>query len=238
MIVSEAVAKRRATRAFANRPVDTSLIVKILDQAARAPSGGNLQPWRIVVLNGEPQRRFRTDMRERLRDPAPDPADYAIYPANLGEPYRTSRFAVGEAMYERLGIGRADKPARLAWLARNYEFFGAPAGLFCFLDRAMGPPQWADLGMYLQTVMLLLTEAGLDSCPQEAWSHYNRFVSDWLGVGDELMLFCGVAIGYADDAHAVNSLVTDRVGLSQFVSVVDNENRRGRVPLCEAGDQQ
>lgn len=217
--VSDAVAGRRSVRAFLPKTVDTGLIREILIKASRSPSGGNVQPWRIVLLNGQALTDFVGDMKLRLGQP--DPAEYDIYPAGLTEPYRTSRYAVGEQMYAALGIERDNKALRLQWLARNFEFFGAPTALFCFIDRQMGPPQWSDLGMYLQTVMLLLTEAGLASCSQEAWSTYNRFVCDRLGVEDELMLFCGMAIGYADKDHPVSALRTDRVPSETFLKTYE-----------------
>ena len=121
-------------------------------------------------------------------------------------------------MYALLGAPRADRDARLRWFANNYEFFGAPVGLFCLIDRKMGQPQWSDLGMYLQTVMLLLREHGLSSCPQESWSRYNHVVREFLGTPEELALFCGMAIGYADESSAVNRLASERMSLDDFAS--------------------
>jgi nitroreductase len=156
-------------------------------------------------------------MRERLKpDAPPENRGYDIYPKELWSPYRERRFKLGEDMYARLGIPREDKPARLRWFARNYEFFGAPLALFCSMDRGMGPPQWSDLGMYLQSVMLLLRAEGLDSCAQEAWSVYPKTVGDFLGLPPDRMLFCGMAIGYRNPDHPVNQLVADRAPLDEF----------------------
>ncbi|HEY2446729.1 MAG TPA: nitroreductase [Rhizomicrobium sp.] len=219
MKVSEAVQSRLSVRAFLDKPVPAIVLREVLEIAARAPSGGNLQPWRLHVLSGEALARFRAVMRDRLaRDPSPDPLEYHVYPEHLWEPYRTQRFRVGEMMYDLLGIPRTDKTARLRSFARNYDFFGAPIGLFCLIDRGMGPPQWSDLGMYLQTAMLLLREHGLSSCPQECWSHYNHVVRDFLGTPDDLMLFCGMAIGYADENAPVNGLQSERKALDEFAS--------------------
>jgi nitroreductase len=150
----------------------------------------------------------------------PETPAYRIYPDALGEPYRSSRFKCGEDMYALLGIGRDDKPARYARLAENFRFFGAPAGLFCFFDRQMGPPQWSDLGMYLQTFMLLATEAGLDTCAQEAWASREKCVSAFLSPPVELRLFCGMAIGHRDPSAPVNQLVTQREPTSSWLNVV------------------
>lgn len=223
MNVSEAIERRRSVRAFKTDPVDTALLQTLLEKASRAPSGGNLQPWRIYLLNEEPMRRFRALMEERLAGkahPDGDKEEYSVYPEKLKEPYRTERYAVGEEMYALLGIPREDKAQRLRWFAENYRFFGAPAGIFCFVDRTMGPPQWSDLGMFLQTFMLLLTEAGLQSCPQECWYRYPKTVADFCSAPEEWMLFCGIAIGYEDPEHPVNRLHTRRMPSSDWLTVM------------------
>ncbi len=212
MDVTEAVNRRKSVRAFRPDPVDDDTIARLLTLAARAPSGGNVQPWRIYVVNGDSMARFREFMEGRPVEP---PA-YDIYPKGLTEPYRSSRFKVGEDMYALIGIPREDKPARLLQLAKNYDFFGAPAGLFCFIEEQMGPPQWSDLGMFLQTFMLLAQEAGLDTCPQEAWAVYQGAVSEFVGAPDDQRLFCGVAIGHADWDHPINALQTEREPLDVF----------------------
>ncbi|MCH9828857.1 MAG: nitroreductase [Gammaproteobacteria bacterium] len=219
MNVSEAVDSRRSVRAFLDQPVDLGMLREVLERAARAPSGGNLQPWRLYVLSGDALSRLKDAMQRRLNTrPTPDlPLDYEVYPSPLGEPYRSERYAVGEAMYAELGIARADKAGRLQQFANNYRFFGAPVALFCYVDRGMGPPQWSDLGMYLQTVMLLLRERGLDSCAQECWSVYHREVAAQLSPPEEWMLFCGMAIGHADPDAPVNRLRSRRLPLDQFV---------------------
>jgi len=217
MDVRDAVASRFSCRAFLPTPVPLATVRDILDRAGRAPSGGNLQPWRLYALAGKPLVQFKARMRERLAaSPSPDPLEYHVYPENLWEPHRTQRFRVGEMMYGEIGIPREDKAARLTWFRNNYDFFGAPVGLFCYLDRRMGPPQWSDVGMYLENVMLLLRERGLDSCPQECWSIYNRMVAEFLNPPTELLLFCGMAIGYADETAPANRLRTERMKLEEF----------------------
>jgi nitroreductase len=220
MNVSEAVATRRSVRAYTDQPVSPEVLREVLANAARAPSGGNLQPWRIYALAGEPLTELKAAIRLRLRTrPTPPKPEYAVYPPSLSEPYRNQRFAIGEAMYALLGIPRENKLGRLQWIQNNFDFFGAPVGLMCFIDRQMGPPQWSDLGMYLQTVMLLLREHGLDSCAQEAWSLYHDTVREVLAPPDELMLFCGMAIGYADHAVPLDRLQSERAPLDAFATL-------------------
>ncbi|MFK7894473.1 MAG: nitroreductase [Myxococcota bacterium] len=215
MDVSEAVNARKSVRRFLDQPVDTELLKELLEKSARAPSGGNLQPWRIYAISQSTMPRFLEHLKT---SEIQDQPEYAIYPPNLKAPYRDSRFKVGEDMYAKLGIARDDKPGRFAHLARNFEFFGAPCGFFCYVDRVMGPPQWSDLGMFLQTFMLLAQEAGLDTCAQEAWAGRPKTVSEFVGAPEELMLFCGMAIGYRDPEAEVNTLVSDRAPLADWAT--------------------
>ena len=207
MDVTEAVDSRKSIRAFLDKAVDDSLIKELLEKSSRAASGGNLQPWKIYVINGKTMNSFHKFQSEWTE---PETPAYAIYPENLKEPYKTSRYEVADDMYSLLGIEREDKEARFKQVLKNYEFFGAPAAFFCFVDRQMGRPQWSDLGMFLQTFMLLAREAGLDTCPQEAWAMKQESVTAFVEAPDELMLFCGMAIGYQDESEKVNELRTSR----------------------------
>jgi nitroreductase len=207
MDVSEAVARRVSIRAFRPDPVPADLVADILTRAAQAPSGGNLQPWRVYGLAGAPLSEFKALV---AANPFGETPEYEVYPPNLWEPFRTRRFQNGEDLYATIGLPREDKPARLRQLARNGEFFGAPVGLFFCLDRKLGPPQWADLGMYMQTVMLLAVERGLDTCPQEYWARYPKTVAGFLGLPDDHMLFAGMALGYRDADHPINGLKARR----------------------------
>jgi nitroreductase len=219
MKISEAVLSRRSVRAFSDQPVPADVLRRVTELAARAPSGGNLQPWHVDIVAGEKLAELKAIVRQRIME-APSPqgegAEYDIYPPSLGEPYRTYRYQLGEAMYARLGIPREDKQARACWFARNFEFFGAPAALFMSVDRQMGPPQWSDMGMYLQTFMLLLREQGLHSCPQECWALYAPTISSFLGLPAERMLFCGMSIGYAAEDDALSDFRAERAPLEAF----------------------
>jgi nitroreductase len=217
MNVSDALATRKSVRAFKSDPVSRAVVEELLLKAARAPSGGNLQPWKVHVLLGEARdelvRRAKAQMAVNPRGGTPE---YHIYPPNLTEPYKTRRFTVGEQMYATIGIPREDKMGRLAQFVRNWEFFGAPVALIVSIDRQMQQGQWADLGMFLQSIMLLAREYGLHTCAQEAWAPFHEVIRDYLKVPQEEMIFCGMAIGYADDAAPINSLVSERAPLSEW----------------------
>lgn len=221
--VSLAVEQRKSVRAFLDTPIPSETIKDLLDKASRAPSGGNVQPWKIALVNGGAMTRFRALMDERLAGTpieGGEQPEYQVYPPSLKAPYREYRFAIGEAMYGLLGIGRDDKAARLKWFANNFRFFGAPAAIFCFVDRSMGAPQWSDLGMLLQTFMLLAQEEGIDTCPQECWSMYPKTIARFCSAPEELMLFCGMAIGHRDESHPVNALQSERAPIEDWLSVI------------------
>jgi nitroreductase len=221
MSVSEALLKRRSVRGFLDRPVPVETIRRLVAAAARAPSGGNLQPWKIYLLAGSPLDALRSVMAQRIAElPRGEKTEYDIYPANLHSPYNERRFEIGEALYSAIGIPREDKAARRLQFSRNYGFFGAPVGLFCFIDRRMGPPQWSDLGMYLQSLMLLAVDEGLATCPQECWSLYSQTVAQFVSAPPELMLFCGMAIGYEDTEVKANQLRAVRAPLEKFATFI------------------
>ncbi len=219
MNVSEAIMSRRSVRGFLDTPVDPAVLRRIVETAAQAPSGGNLQPWHIDVVVGARLDELKAIMRTKLAEaPGGEPTEYDIYPRELPAPYRDYRFAVGEELYRALGIPREDKAKRLQWFAQNFQFFGAPVALFCSVAKTMGPPQWSDLGMYLQSLMLLLREAGLDSCPQECWAIYPATIRDFIGIPDDRMLFTGMAIGFKDDSAPANAARATRAPLADFAT--------------------
>lgn len=209
--VSEAVATRRSIRAFQPASPPVGEVQRILRLAARSPSGGNLQPWLVHVLEGERLDALKALMLRRCaEDPEGEPMSYSFYPERLPDSYFQRRVRNGEILYGALGIDRTDKAARLAWIHENFQFFGAPLGLLFFMEKGFGPSQWMDLGIYLQSVMLLLREAGLDSCPQADWALFESTVCAHLGAPDNLTLICGMAIGYRDAEAPINIATTER----------------------------
>ncbi|RMB54435.1 nitroreductase [Sphingomonas sp. PP-CE-3A-406] len=220
MDVTEAIAARRSVRGFLDTPVDPVLLRDLAIKASRAATGGNLQPWHIAIVQGDAMTRLKTIMADKLATSATETPAYDVYPKDLTAPYRDRRYAVGEAMYAHLGIPRDDKPARQKWFARNFEFFGAPAAYFCTVDKRMGPPQWSDLGMYLQNLTLLAVDAGLATCPQECWAMYPETVGRLLHTPNDRMLFCGMAIGYEDKSAPANALRTERANEAEWLTTM------------------
>ena len=217
MNVSEAVLSRKSIRSFLSKPVNNTLIKGLLKMSSRSPSGGNLQPWKIFILNKKSIHEFLSFQANWSGE---EVFEYDIYPKKLKEPYRTYRYSLGEQMYSLLDIPREDNEARIHQVLKNYEFFGAPAALFCYVDKDMGKPQWSDLGMFLQTFMLLAREAGLDTCAQEAWAMKSKSVSEFLNISDSHMMFCGMAIGYRNDEDIINSLDSERAPIDDWATFV------------------
>ncbi|WP_176593600.1 nitroreductase [Sphingobium sp. EM0848] len=222
MNVSEAVTSRRSIRQFLLDPVDRAVLERVLEKAQRAPSGGNLQPWNVHVVSGTALNRLCGALAKVLpQGRAGHSGEYAIYPADLADRYSDSRYEVGESMYAALGVTRDDKQGRLAQFARNYRAFGAPVLMLVHTPRYMGPPQWADIGMWLQTVMLLLREEGLDSCAQEAWAVYQKQIREHVAIPGDHIFFCGISVGYRDPDAPVNSFPVARTPLKQVVTFVE-----------------
>lgn len=217
MDVYEAVRSRRAVRGFTERPVEPDVLHRVLAAASWSPSGSNIQPWRIYVVTGAPLAELKKIAVERVNAGDPwDERQYEMYPADLEPPYRQRRSAFGVQRYSALGIAREDWEARQRAAVANWDCFGAPAALFCYIDHRLGLPQWADLGMYLQTVMLLLRAEGLHSCPQMAWSQVRDTVAGVVSPPEELTLFCGMSIGYED--VTVSYSRTGRASLDETVT--------------------
>jgi nitroreductase len=218
MNVTEAVVTRRSVREFLDKPVDRTVLERVLAKAQNAPSGGNTQPWNASILTGAPLQKLLASVAEVIpQGPAAHKPEYNIYPPELDGAYKDRRFDVGEALYAALKIPRENKMARLMWFAKNFRAFEAPVLMLVHMPRYMGPPQWSDIGMWMQTVMLLLREEGLDSCGQEAWAIYSEQIRQCVDIPDNHIFFCGMAIGYRDPDAPVNNFKVPRAPLNEVI---------------------
>ena len=200
--VTEAVMSRRSIRAFSDKPVPLSVIQQVMETARWTPSGCNFQPWEGAILTGESLRQLQEKMKVT---PPQNPQEYSWSDPEVIPECKARLQQVGADMYTAMSIDRGDKAARGDFMAQNVVSFGAPAVLMVYFPRVMGAPQWSDVGMWLQTIMLLLREQGLDSCPQEFLSLYAKLIKEFVGVSDEShIFFCGIAIGYQDEEDPVN----------------------------------
>jgi nitroreductase len=219
MNVLEAVSTRYSCRAFLATPVSENLVRDIISRASRAPSAGNMQPWRIYAIAGARAAELKTLLAPRMNElPKGEGGDYQIYPDPLNPPYNSRRFEVGELLYKAINVSRNDKPSRYRQYAQNFQFFGAPVGLFFALEKSFGLAQWADIGGLLQTVMLLAREYGLHTCPQQAWVSWHRTLRTFLDLPPNLMIYSGMSLGYEDPDAAINRWRSPRAELETFAT--------------------
>lgn len=217
--VTEALFKRKSIRAFLDTPVDQALVQKIIEKAHRAPSGGNVQPWKVVAVTGAAKDRLsHAAFSALMKNPEGEQGDYPIYPSKLAEPYRSRRYQVGEELYSLLGIAREDRAGRQQQMAKNFAFFGAPVALFMVIDRKMGHGQWAHMGMFMQSLALAAIEEGLGTCMQEAWAMVRETVRTALEIDESHVVYCAIALGYPDWDAKVNTLQTTRAPLDEVLT--------------------
>lgn len=221
MKVSEAMIKRHSCRAFLAREVEQEKIKRILRLASRAPSGANTQPWRVAVAVGQTKLSIEQKIEARFRAGNPSKADYRYYPLKWTDPYKSRRTACGMQLYSALGIERDDKVRRLEQWIANYRSFGAPMVLYFFLEAHLEVGSYLDLGMFLQSVMLLAEEEGLATCPQQALAEYPDIVKKEVLMEEGFVLLCGMAVGYEDSNAPVNKYRTPRADLDEFTAFFD-----------------
>ncbi|WP_209587705.1 nitroreductase [Massilia alkalitolerans] len=222
--VDAAITSRRSIRAFLPKPVERADIERILEVAARAPSGTNTQPWKVYVLTGQAREKLSEAILAVNADPEQarrHTEEYAYYPREWISPFVDRRRKVGWDLYSLLGLTRDNKAGMAAQHARNYRFFDAPVGLIFTIDRIMEQGSWLDYGMFLQSIMVAARGRGLDTCPQAAFTQYHRVIAQQLGLPENEMVVCGMALGWADPGKVENSLVTEREPLAHFARFME-----------------
>ncbi|WP_454798003.1 nitroreductase [Novosphingobium lindaniclasticum] len=213
----EAISGRRSIRRFLPDPVAEDTIREILDIAARAPSGTNIQPWLVHVTTGAALRKLSEAVIHAAKS-GERSLEYNYLPPAMKEPYMSRRRAIGYALYEKYGIARDDLPAREAAMLRNFEFFGAPVGLFFTMEREMALGAWLDCGMFMQNVIIAARARGLETCPQQAWCDFGAVVHHQLNIPQDHIILSGMALGHADSSATENGLVSERLSSAQFTT--------------------
>ncbi len=217
--VEDAITTRRSVRAFLPDPVDEATVREILELSARAPSGTNMQPWRVYVTTGEAKERLsRAILDSGIRAEKAKWDEYKYYPEKFFEPYYGRRRAVGFALYGHLGIGKRDVEQMRAQHDRNFVFFDAPVGMIFTIDRRLNTGSWIDYGMFLQNIMIVARTKGLHTCPQAAFAPYHNQIRPALGIPDEEIVICGMALGYEDVSKPENDLRTDRAPIEEWAT--------------------
>ena len=226
--VQDAINTRMSARAFTQQPVTREQIAELLALASRAPSGTNTQPWKVYVLQGETRNALvekvcaaHDEVRAHPEKAADYREPYDYYPEKWVSPFIDRRRENGWSLYGLLGITKGDKDKMHAQHQRNYRFFDAPVGLMFTLDKVMGRGSLVDYGMFLQTIMLAARCMGLHTCPQAAWNGFGSIILPHIGAGDNEMLVCGMALGYADESDIVNTFRTPRETVASFTRWLD-----------------
>lgn len=222
--VDEVMNGRYSCRAFLPAPVPKDVVKDILSIASRAPSGTNIQPWKVWVLTGETKNRVSSRLLATFNDPeevSTHLEPYQYYPKQWVQPYIDRRRKVGLGLYSLLGIQKGDALRMHEQHARNYKFFDAPVGLIFTVDTIMEQGSWLDYGMFLQNIMLSAKARGLDTCPQAALIQFHRVIREELDIPDSESVICGMSLGYADPDAPENALRTERAPLDEWVRFKD-----------------
>lgn len=221
-IVDEAITSRRSVRAFLPTPVPRSEVETILKVAARAPSGTNMQPWKVYVVTGAKKQHLSQTVLAAFDDPTiPEEPVYHYYPAEFFEPYLTRRRTIGWDLYSRLGIQKGDREKMHQQHGRNYLFFDAPVGMIFTIDERLEIGSWLDYGMFLQNIMIAARGRGLDTCPQAAFAPLHKHIRPVLDIPEHEVVVCGMALGHADLSKPENQVISERAELSDFASFLD-----------------
>lgn len=212
----EAILSRRSIRRFLPTPVGADTVRELLDLAARAPSGTNVQPWRVHALAGEAKAALGQAITQKYLVTGEEPTDFDYYPQEWREPWLSRRRKVGADLYALLGIVKGDKEKMIRQWTRNYLFFDAPVGLIFTIDKVFGAGMLLDYGMFMQNLMLAARARGLDTCPQAAFANFQPTIRSALGLPDNERVICGMALGYADPQAVENGLQTEREAADSF----------------------
>ena len=221
MNIKEAIEKRFSVRAFTKEVPDIETIKTILKTAGTAPSGGNIQPWKVYVLSENAKKELSNKTLYNFDNGVQEDIEYDIYPKPLADEYKKRRYECGADMYNALAIGKDDLDSRFKQIRENYNFFGAPLGMIITIDKSFGKNGWGHVGMFLENLWLSAIDYGLGICLQESWSIYPKTVKEVTKHPDNEIVWCGVAVGYEDSSNPINQYRTKREDLDSFVKFID-----------------
>ena len=223
--VEDAITSRRSIRCFLPDPVGRETVEHLLAVASRAPSGTNIQPWKVYVVAGEAKAALSAAILEAY-DSGQDgdekfEREYNYYPLEFTEIHLARRRKIGWDLYGLLGIAKGEKDKMHAQHRRNFMFFDAPVGLVFTIDRALQIGSWLDYGMFLQNIMVAARGLGLHTCPQAAFANYHVLIREQLGIPEDEVVICGMSLGTADAEAIENTLVTEREPVEGFATFID-----------------
>jgi len=216
--VSSVMHSRRSVRAFKPEPLRRALVEEILEDAATAPSGGNIQPWRVHVVSGVAKEQLANALVAAFRaGTAPAPTHF---PEPLPDVFRARLLDFGARYYASLRIDRNDASARMRQTERNFSFFGAPVGLIFSIDRRLKAHSWIDLGLFAQNVMIAAKARGVDTCPQVAFAQFHDQIASHLAMPPEEVTAFGMSMGYGDLEAPVNQASMPRERRHDFARLL------------------
>lgn len=222
MQFEDVLRKRKSVRQFTRQPVPRALIEDILQLSALSPSGTNIQPWKVHVVMGEKRDELVAEvLAHRETNPEDKVAEFPRS-SKRKEPYIGRMRKLGKDMYTLLEIPKGDAQANWDQWGRNYMFFDAPVGLVFTIDKDLDAMSFLDIGMFMQTIMLVAAAKGLATCSQGAWNQFHTATRRVLNIPDEDYIICGMSLGYEDTNAAVNKLVAEREPLSAFATFHGN----------------
>lgn len=220
MSVVDLLNARKATRAYQDKPVSAELIKQIFSDAQQSASNCNTQPWHVSIVTGDACAKLAQDLVAHVSGggeakPSFQPGDH-----KLTDEYRTRQIECAVALYDTMGIGREDKMERMQLMLKNFEFFGAPHVAIFSMPTSMKEVNAVDVGIYLQSVLLLMTENGLASCPQGALAFYPDPIHEVANIPEGNGILFGLSFGYADDAAQINKVETTRASFDDFAEII------------------
>ena len=221
MNIKEGIEKRFSVRAFKDEAPSMDIIKKILKTANSAPSGGNIQPWKVYVLNNESKNKLTKKTLHNFDNGVQEEIEYNIYPEKLADEYKKRRYECGADMYSALSIEKDGLDSRFKQIRENYKFFGAPLGMIITIDRSFGNNGWGHVGMFLENLWLCAIHYDLGCCLQESWSIYPKTVKEIIKHPDNEIVWCGVAIGYPDKDNPINKYRTKREAIDSFAKFIE-----------------
>ena len=221
MNIKQLIKSRYSVRSFLDKDVDFEKVKSILDTANSAPSGGNIQPWKVYVLGNNSKNKLVTQALNNYDTGVQEDIEYEIYPKSLAEEYKKRRSQCAADMYEALSIARNDIDTRLKQVRENFKFFGAPIGMIVTIDKSFAQNGWGHVGMFLQNLWLTAINEGLGVCLQESWSIYPKTVKKVIDCPDNEIIWCGIAMGYPNNEDPINNYRTSRDSIDKFASFID-----------------
>ena len=221
MNLNELIKSRYSVRNFTDDSVDIKTIREILEIASNAPSGGNIQPWKVYVVTGSTKEKLIKKVLNNFDNGVQEKIEYDIYPNPLDEEYKRRRSECARDMYTALSIEQDDIELRLSQIRENFKFFGAPVGMIVTIDRAFAENGWGHVGMFIQNICLSAVDNDMGTCLQESWSIYPKTVKDFLNIPDNEVVWCGIALGYPNKEHPVNNYRTSRESIEKFVTFIE-----------------